>query len=164
MWIINDSCEIYIIKTEKCNILACRNYTTNYKYSCLLDSEYLDIELLERSIYDSIINNSLIINISDMTIFFNIPISLYIKKQLTIQFCLYNDMLKPVIEETLPIQHKVKPSKKIKNKFDDTLLTGKYKIKKCRECQIKKSITEFNKSKRYLYKAICKKCEEIFSV
>ena len=61
IWIINESLEIYIIYSPVCNILACKNYTTNIDYICNLDVEYLDIGLLQRSISDSIENNTIMI-------------------------------------------------------------------------------------------------------
>lgn len=214
IWIINDSLELHIIKTGLYNLLSFTNYNTNLNYSCQLNVDCLDIHLLEKSITNSISNNTLVMYISNENTLLNIPISLYIQKELTIQFNLLNhnyhsirnndtqdhnhdsshhpidlgytthtntdtpqrSELQGIIQIPVPYE-KTKASdkkrksytKKIKkdaNKYKklDDPVESKDKLKKCRECQIKKLTTEFNRSKRYLYKAICKGCEEMFSV
>jgi hypothetical protein len=55
-----------------------------------------------------------------------------------------------------------KKPKSDKPRYIPKIENGRYKYKTCRQCLVKKSVEEFNRSKVYVYEALCKICQESY--
>lgn len=133
-WAFKENFELSITDHPQCYVLNFYNRITGDFYSHLLNCQFLDIYLLIRSITNSIECDTLRVfmsNIPDTTetstqsiITIDVPISLYIKKQLNIQFQLFHQHTNvPPLHFIPDSQYVVEPIELVDNN-ESTVMSG----------------------------------------